>query len=728
MKQVLISGGQAWAAEVPTPQVSPGNVLVRVERSCISVGTELAGLRMSGLPLYQRALKQPENVKRVLTMLREQGLATTLGRVRGKLSAGSATGYSAAGRVVAVGREVATFALGDRVACAGAGIANHAEFIDVPVNLAVRIPEAMSMAHACTVTLGAIALQGVRRTAPTLGETIAVVGLGILGQLSAQMLLANGCRVVGVDVDAARIELARANGLHVGIDASSEDYVERIHLLTGGFGADAVIVTAASAGNDIINEALRAARKKGRVVLVGDVGLALNRADLYPKELDFLVSTSYGPGRYDPYYEEGGADYPLPYVRWTENRNMQAYLDLVANGKVKLDNLITESFEVDRTDAAYAALQRETGKPMMVLLEYPPRGDAARAKVELPAPRATPRDTALRVGLVGASSFAQGIHLPNMERLRDRFTLHAVMSRTGANARAVAQQHGARYCTTDLDELLSDNDIDLVMITTRHDQHGSAVLRALEAGKHVFVEKPLTLDPTDLDRIETFFRDRPGGPLLMVGYNRRFSPAIAHLRVALGGRSTPLIVNYRMNAGFIARESWVHGPEGGGRNLGEACHVYDLFSALVGDDVPERSVHAVAAQPANARWSRNDNFVATIAYADGSVCTLTYTAFGDRAHPKERMDIYADGRVFSLDDYKSAVVTGGRRVKPWSSSTPQKGQLEELVALSDALRTTGRWPIGLGALLRASRISFEVERQIGQQASPIHARTASAVD
>jgi predicted dehydrogenase/threonine dehydrogenase-like Zn-dependent dehydrogenase len=724
MKQVLVGGGKAWAAEVPAPQVSPGSVLVRVERSCISVGTELAGLRMSALPLYQRARRQPENVKRVLAMIQEQGLATTLERVRGKLSAGSATGYSAAGCVVAVGSDVEGFALGERVACAGAGIANHAEFIDVPVNLAVRVPEAVTMAHACTVTLGAIALQGVRRTAPTLGETVVVVGLGILGQLTVQMLAANGCRVVGVDVDAARIELARANGLHEGIDASSENYVARIGLLTAGFGADAVVVTAASASNDIINEAMRAARKKGRIVLVGDVGLALNRADLYPKELDFLVSTSYGPGRYDPHYEEGGNDYPLAYVRWTENRNMQAYIGLLAEGKVKLDNLISESFEVDRAGEAYAALQGEGTRPMMVLLDYPRRADPAQRKVALPSPRVAPRAGALRVGLVGASSFAQGMHLPNMQRLRDRFTLHAVMSRTGANARAVGQQHGARYCTSDLDELLADADIDLVMITTRHDQHGSAVLRALQAGKHVFVEKPLTLDATDLDRIESFYRERPDGPLLMVGYNRRFAPAVTYLRAALQRRSTPLIVNYRMNAGFIASDHWVHGPEGGGRNLGEACHVYDLFAALVGD-VPDRSVHAVAAQPANERWARNDNFVATISYSDGSACSLTYTALGDKSHPKERMDVYADGCVFTLDDYKSASVAGGRNLKPWSSSSPQKGQFEELVALSDALRGAAPWPIDLVSLLRTSRISFEVEQQINQQPES-HSRLASS--
>lgn len=715
MKQVLIRGGQAWTTDVPAPRVGAGNILVRVEKSCISVGTELAGLRMSGLPLYQRARKQPDNVKRVLAMIKEQGFSATLDRVRGKLAAGSATGYSAAGYVVATGSDVEGFAIGDRVACAGAGIANHAECIDVPVNLAVRVPRGVNLEEASTVTLGAIALQGVRRTAPTLGETIVVVGLGILGQLTAQMLRANGCRVIGVDIDAGRIALARVNGMPLGIDASVEDYVDRVNLLTAGFGADAVVVTAASASSEIINEAMRAARKKGRIVLVGDVGLAINRADIYPKELDFLVSTSYGPGRYDPHYEEGGADYPLPYVRWTENRNMQAYLDLVGGRQVVLGNLITESFDVDHADAAYASLERTGSRPLMVLLNYPQRAQQApEGRVALPPPKTKPHNGALRVGLIGASSFAQGMHLPNMQQLRDRFTLRAVMSRTGANARAVGQQHGASYCTTDVDELLADREIDLVMITTRHDQHGAVVLRALQAGKHVFVEKPLTLDPADLDRIEAFYAENPQGPLLMVGYNRRFSPAIAHLMPALAQRTTPVLVNYRMNAGFIARDSWVQGPEGGGRNLGEACHIYDLFSALV-SDVPERRVMAQAVQPTNVRWCRSDNFVATISYSDGSVCTLTYAAQGDKAHPKERMDVYADGRVLSIDDYKLASVSSSRG-KPWVSASSQKGQFEELVALSDALRSGGPWPIPLASLLRTSRISFDVERQLlGQQ-------------
>jgi len=706
MKQVLIRAGQAVVEQVPAPLAGTRNILVRVEYSCISVGTEMAGVRMSALPLYQRALKQPENVKRVLAMMREQGVVHTLQRVRGKLAAGTPTGYSAAGTVIAVGDEVEGFAVGDRVACAGAGIANHAEYIDVPVNLAVPVPQALGVDRASTVTLGAIALQGVRRTAPTLGETVVVIGLGILGQLCAQMLRANGCRVIGVDLDSRRIAQAVANGMDIGIDPGQENYVDRVHKLTGGFGADAVLITAASSSDTIISEAMQATRKKGRVVLVGDVGLNLNRGDFYQKELDFFISTSYGPGRYDPSYEEGGQDYPLPYVRWTENRNMQAYLALLANGRVSLDNLLVEPFDVDRATQAYASLNAEGERPLMVLLRYPAAADTApRRRVDLTAPQAAPG--AIRVALVGASSFAQGMHLPNMRRLGTDFTLHAVMSRTGANARAVGEQHGARYCTTSFEQVLADPEVDLVMVTSRHDLHGQAVLQALEAGKHVFVEKPLTLDPDDIGRIEDFYRRHAAGPVLMVGYNRRFSPAVQRCLAVLEGRTTPLIANYRMNAGFLPRDHWVHGPEGGGRNLGEACHIYDLFNALTGGARPVR-VDAHGASPSGPQWGRNDNFVAVVSYDDGSVCTLTYTALGDKSFPKERMDVFCDGKVLQLDDYKSLQIAGGLH-KPWTATAAQKGQFEELQALANTLRRGAPWPIPLDQLLDASRISFQVE-------------------
>lgn len=707
MKQVLVQGGSVIVQDVPAPQVGRKNILVRVIHSCISVGTEMSGVKLSGLPLYKRALKQPENVKRVFEMMRDQGVKRTMDRVFGKLSAGSPTGYSASGVVVEVGDDVDGFSPGDRVACAGAGIANHAELIDVPVNLAVKLPGNLTTDMASTVTLGAIAMQGVRRAQPTLGETFVVVGLGILGQLTCQFLQANGCKVIGVDLDPNRIRLAVENGMGVGIDPSQENYIERVHKLTDGFGADAVIITAASESNQIISDAMQTCRKKGRVVLVGDVGLDLQRADFYKKELDFLISSSYGPGRYDPDYEEGGQDYPLPFVRWTENRNMEAYLTLLESGKVSLANLYHPPYSIAQAKDAYDALKGGGDKPLLVLLEYPESASAVERKVLLRTAAAV--SGKVRVALAGAGSFAQGMHLPNMYKLRDLYQLHAVMSRTGANARAVAAQYEAKYATTDYAEVLADPDVDLVMIASRHNLHAQMALAALRAGKPVFVEKPLALNEADLAAIEQFYVENPNGPLLLAGFNRRFAPAIEQARQLLQSRTTPLIINYRMNAGFIPLDHWVHTEEGGGRNIGEACHIYDLFNAFTGARV--KNVHASAISPASKQWARNDNFVATISYDDGSVCTLTYTAMGDKAFPKERMDIFADGKVISMDDFKSLTVFGGKH-KGWSSQTVDKGQFKEIELLAASLLRGEPWPITLEEQLQATRISFAVEQQL----------------
>jgi predicted dehydrogenase/threonine dehydrogenase-like Zn-dependent dehydrogenase len=710
VKQVLLKGGRAVVAEVPAPGATAGNVLVRVESSCISIGTETAGMAAAAMPLYRRALKQPKNVLLALQMARNEGVVRTTKVIRGMLAAGQATGYSAAGRVVAVGDRVEGFAVGDRVACAGAGIANHAELIDVPVNLAVRVPDAVSTEDASTVTLGAIALQGVRRAAPTLGETFVVVGLGILGQLTVQLLKANGCRVVGIDPDDGRVKAAEGCGLDLGLVPEGEAWIERVTWLTDGFGADAAIVTAAGPGHEIISQAMRACRRKGRLVLVGDVGLNLRREDFYRKELDFLVSTSYGPGRYDPVYEEGGNDYPLPYVRWTENRNMAAYLDLVASGAVRLAPLARKSWPIDETTIAFEAIQAPD-RPLLAFLSYPEReGAAARAVAVGTAPGKGPGR--IQVALVGAGGFAQGMHLPNLDRLRDRFQLRWVVSRTGATARNVAERHEVPNAGTDIEAALADPAVDLVMIATRHHLHADLVLRALASGKHVFVEKPLALTEDELLRIEAFYAGgAQGKPVLMTGFNRRFSPGIGAVKAALAKRGTPLMIDYRMNAGFLPREHWVHGPEGGGRNLGEACHIYDLFLHLTGAEPV--AVSAVAVEGAGA-FHKHDNFSATVSFSDGSVATLLYTALGAKSHPKERMEVHADGMTVLLDDYREVSVTGGGG---WGSSTPEKGQLEELRALGDCLARGGEWPIPLAQQLQASRVALAVEQLLR---SPAH--------
>ena len=709
MKQVLIKAGSVVVEEIPEPIVSENSILVAVSYSCVSIGTEIAGVKMSGLPLYRRALKQPENVKRVLEMMRDQGVKRTMDRVRGKLSAGSPTGYSAAGIVIAVGDNVQGFSVGERVACAGAGIANHAEVINVPVNLAVKIPENVSDHDASTVTLGAIALQGVRRTNPTLGETVAVIGLGILGQITVQLLKANGCKVIGTDIDNEKVELGLKHGIDYGINPGSDDFVEKVLKHTDGLGADAVLITAASESNEIVSQAMQATRKKGRVVLVGDVGLNLKRGDFYSKELDFFISTSYGPGRYDPFYEEGGNDYPLAYVRWTENRNMEAYLDLISKGGMELTTIPYEKYDVNEATTAYDRLKGEGNKPLLVYLKYPKEDERTKVRTVNIGQNTQITTGIIRVGLVGASSFAQGVHLPNMVKLRDKYKLQAVMNRTGSTAVAVAKQYEAEYATTDFDEILNDPNVDLVMITTRHNLHGNMVLKALKAGKNVFVEKPLAVNQEELNAIENFYTNNDNAPVLMTGFNRRFSPAIQRAQAVIKDRTTPLIVNYRMNAGYIPLEHWVQTEEGAGRNIGEACHIYDIFNFLTGADVV--SVSAAAITPQSKYWAKNDNFVATVTYSDGSVCSLTYTAMGNKACSKEKMDIYSDGKVISMDDYKTLEVTGSKN-KNWNSKVMQKGQYEELQELSNTLLKNSAWPVSFDQQISATKVSFEVERQI----------------
>ncbi|HEX7242818.1 MAG TPA: bi-domain-containing oxidoreductase [Longimicrobiaceae bacterium] len=711
MKQVLIRQGRAMVEEVPAPVVEPGTVLVAVDHSCISVGTEMSGVRASGLPLWKRALQQPEKVARVVRMAASEGVARTRRAVEGQISTPAPTGYSAAGVVLEVGEGIDDLRPGDRVACAGAQFAHHAGVIRVPRNLVAPVPDGLDLAAASTVTLGAIALQGVRRATPTLGETFVVVGLGILGQLTAQLLRANGCRVVGTDLDRGRIAVAVSMGMDVGLHPDDGEETEQVARLTDGIGADGVIVTAAAPSDAILSTAFRMCRRKGRVVLVGDVGLKLDRADFYAKELDFLVSTSYGPGRYDRNYEERGLDYPVGYVRWTENRNLAEYLRLLADGRVSVAPLVSRVFPVQEAEAAYAALEGGDDRPLMVLLSYPREAEPVR-RVANPRARGGGAGK-VRVALVGAGAFAKGMHLPNLQALADRYHLRAVVSRTGHNAAAAAAQFGAEYATTELDEVLRDPEVDAVIVATRHNLHAPMVLRALEAGKHVLVEKPLALVEPELEEVEAFYEraEARGGPapVLLTGFNRRFSPFARRALEIVRERSNPMIVSYRMNAGHVPRDSWLHDEEGGGRNLGEACHVYDLFTFLTGSRVADVTARAIV--PRTGHYLASDNFVATLTFEDGSVATLTYTALGSREHPKEQMEVFVDGKVLVLDDYRRLTVAGAKAAGV-ETRAQDKGQKAELEAFARALREGGEWPIALWEQVQTTEIGFEVERHL----------------
>jgi predicted dehydrogenase/threonine dehydrogenase-like Zn-dependent dehydrogenase len=669
----------------------------------------------SGEPIYKRLLKRPEYIKKVFDLVKEKGFSNAKSLLQGKIGAAQQIGYSASGIVISTGINVTGISVGDRVACAGAGYANHAELIEVPVNLVVKLDPDMSLDIASTVTLGAIALQGVRRANPVLGEFVVVFGLGILGQLTVQLLKNAGCRVIGIDLDQKRIDLGTKSGMEAGINPVLQDVVERVNLYTNNLGADTVIITAAATADDIINQSMKICRKKGKVVLVGSVSLDFSREDFYRKEIDFLISTSYGPGRYDSLYEEDGQDYPYAYVRWTENRNMQEYLRLLNQGSIQLDALIDKSFSLTDAPEVYADLKSGLLKSMVIVLNYPVDSKDAKISrlVKLPVTNQG-NPGIIKVGIAGAGGFAQSTHLPNLKQLSSEFEIYSVLNRTGSNALGVAKQFKAKFATTDYAELLSDPAVNLVMICTRHNLHASMTLDALKSGKNVFVEKPLAMTSQEIDDIKDFYQSNSEAPVLMTGFNRRFSSTAGIIKKLTADTTTPLLINYKMNAGFIANDVWVQGIEGGGRNIGEACHIYDLFNYFTGSICISVSVDFIT--PIGSQWKSNDNFIATLKYSNGSVCSLSYTSMGVKTYPKESCEIFFDGQVIVLNDYKEITHYNSKRKKIYNCSG--KGHLEELSALADCLSKGGVWPITLEEQFSATEISFKVEQLLNTMSTP----------
>lgn len=708
---MLIAKGSAKVEEVPAPGITPGNVLVELEHSAISAGTELRGVAESGQPLWRRALRNPDKVKAVIRLASHEGISSARAKVTGKLESGQPTGYSAAGIVVGTGEGVTTVAVGDRVACAGAQCAHHAEVVSVPENLTVPVPVGVSSRDASAVTLGAIALQGVRRSTPTLGETFVVLGLGVIGQLTAQILRANGCRAIGIDADETRVAVALEAGLEMAVDPAVGLDVDAVLRLTDGVGADGVIITAAATTDDIVSAAFQMCRRKGRVVLVGDVGLGLRREDFYEKELDFLISSSYGPGRYDRTYEEDGLDYPIGYVRWTENRNMAEFLRLVATGGVVLDRLVDAEYPIDDAERAYASFESRRPRPLLVTLSYPDATGASQRRA-IPNPKAsTVRSGAIGIAVIGTGDFARAVHLPNIAADRDNLRLVAVVAKSGHVAESAARQFRAEYSTTDVDAVLADEDIRAVVIATRHDLHAPLALQALQAGKHVLVEKPLSIDRQGVDRIVDFFGQAgEGAPVILTGFNRRFSPYAAALQSWLTRRSGPIVLNYTVNADNLPLDHWVYGAEGGGRNIGEACHFYDFFSYLTSAGVVGTAVSA--AHSRNGHQGLGDNFIATVTFDDGSVASLTYTTLGSKSHPKERAEVFCDGAIAELSDFKSLEISGTAR-EAMTTRLPEKGHREEMTAFTNCIREGGEWPIPLWQQVQAMEIAFDIEDRMG---------------
>lgn len=711
MLQAIVKKGTVIGEEIPAPQISKGEVLIKVVNSCISAGTEMSGVQISGNSIIKRAMNQPQNISKVINIVKEQGINKAYGKVMAELEGGKPTGYSISGIVIGVGEGINNFRIGDHVAAGGAGIANHAEYVSVPENLIVKMPLDMDFKEASTVTLGAIAMQGVRRANLKLGEFCVIVGSGILGLISAQLLRESGIRFAAIDMDDSRLNLAKEFGAELTINPKNENQLEAINNWTGGYGADVVLFTAATSSSEPLSASFQMCRKKGKVILVGVAGMNINRSDMYSKELDFKISTSYGPGRYDRNYEEKGIDYPYAYVRWTENRNMTEYLRLVKSKQIVLEKMIHKSYPIGEVTQAFQSLNCDGEKPLFVILDYG-MPEPLEYNSYLTHDRKIiinhnfVKKDIVNVAIIGTGGFATGMHLPNIKKLNDKYSLHAVVDKTGSKAQNIAKQYDAKYSTTDVNDVLADQDIDLVLITTRHDTHADLVHKGLNSGKHVFVEKPLATNQDELNKIKDYFKDNlVGKPVLFVGFNRRFSKYALEIKTHTDMRINPLIINYRMNAGFIPFDHWVH--EHGGRIVGECCHIIDLMTFLTNSKIMSISYESL--NPANTKFSSQDNKSIVLKYNDGSICNIQYFAVGNKKFPKECMEIHWDGKTIVLDDYK--LLKGfGEKIKVIKSKSQEKGHLEELVRLYDTLRGFNKeWPIELWDIIQTTEVSFLIK-------------------
>ena len=715
MKTLLqnLRGGPVEVVDVPAPALQPGGILVRTHASAVSAGTERMVVDLAQSSLAGKARQRPDLVRQVVDKVKKDGLGATLRSVRSRLDDPMTLGYSSAGEVLAVGAEVTRFQVGDRVACAGGGYAIHAEIVYVPQNLAVKLPDNVEYAEAAFTTLGAVALQGIRLAAPQISESVAVIGLGLLGQLSIQLLNAAGCLTFGLDLDPSRVELALKDGAqYASSDASA--FAEIIESQTQGLGVDAVLITAGTRSNQPVELAAEIARVQGRVVAVGAVGMDLPRRPYFDKELTFQVSRSYGPGRYDPEYEEKGRDYPAGYVRWTENRNMQAFVDQLNAGRLNLNSLISHRYPIHEAPKAYDLIRSDGQDPFLgILLTYP---DAARATGDRQETQQTkvPTTGELGVGLIGGGLFAKSTLLPAARQVK-ALNVVAVATATGPSARHLADKFGIGNATTEIHDLLSDANIHALMIATRHHLHAAQVTAGLQAGKHIFCEKPLCLSPQELKGIlealaqaRVDFPERP--PSLMVGFNRRFAPLTTQI-LDLLPESVPRIMHYRVNAGFVPKAHWTHDPEqGGGRLIGEGCHFIDLLMHLAA--CPITAIRAQAL-PDQGRYHQ-DNLQISLNFEDGSLGTIHYLANADSSLPKEQLEIHCAGRSLRLDNFRRLVVSeNGRNRTIKGRGGLDKGHKGELFAWADALANTGQAPISLDEILSTTRATFAAQASLG---------------
>jgi predicted dehydrogenase/NADPH:quinone reductase-like Zn-dependent oxidoreductase len=717
MKQVFQDARSAeiTVAEVPAPKLLAGCVLVRTAASLVSAGTERASSEFAGKNLLQKARMRPDLVREVLSKISRDGLMMAVSAVRSRLDQPGALGYSSAGTVVAVGEGVSGINPGDRVACAGAGHAVHAEFACVPRLLFARISSAsVSFDEAAFTTVGSVALHGIRTADVKLGDVVAVIGLGLLGQLTVQILKAAGCCVLGMDISSDRADLALRMGADA-VTASPSAFRDLCLQHSAGEGADSVIIAAQTASNDPVNLAGFVARNRAVVVAVGTVAMDIPRRTFYDKELDFRISRSYGPGRYDVAYEQKGIDYPIGYVRWTETRNMEAFLKLVADRKLDLPSLITHRFPIARAHSAYDLITGKTQEAFLgVLLSYPDDAQDTQLIDIASSDSSVGSQKSIRVGLLGAGSFAVSTMLPALKRVHG-VEMVIASAANGSHARHAADKFGFRSCTTDEQEILNNPSVNTVLIATRHHLHAKQVVAALRCGKHVFCEKPLCLNEAELREIVAAHQDPVfARHLLMVGFNRRFAPLAMRMKNFVQQAGEPLALHYRVNAGFLPTDHWLNDPlQGGGRILGELCHFVDFLCFLADASPLEVETRSLS----NAGKYSNDNVVCSLRFADGSQGTISYLANGDKSYSKERIEVFGGGSVAMLEDFRrlELIRDGNKRVLR-SRLRQDKGHRGEFEAFVAAIQTGSESPIPLPEIVSTMLTTFALEqsRCLGQ--------------
>ena len=703
MKQLTqkLKSGAIMIQTLPMPVVSAGMVLVRNHYSVISAGTEISTIKAARKSLIGKARERPEQARQVVDSLKKQGPVRTYRNVMKKLEAYSPLGYSCAGKIIDVGAGVTQFAVGDKVACAGAGYANHAEVVCVPVNLCVKLQQDTNLQKASYNTLGAIALQGIRQADLRLGENCAVIGIGLIGHLTCLMLRASGVHTYGIDIDPVAVELARKYCADRAWVRSDAGITEQIKNLTGGLGVDAVIITAGTSSLDPINLAGEIVRKKGLIVVVGVVPTAFNRDPYYKKELELRMSCSYGPGRYDLNYEEKGIDYPAAYVRWSENRNMQAFQELVHSGRIDLDYLTTHKFPLDQAPKVYDMILERAEPFLGVVIEYDTDKPLERQPVVVNASSSVGM---VGIAFIGAGSYAQGSLLPNIPRKSAKVVCKGIMTHSGTTSKRVAERYGFEFCTSNLADILGNVDINTVFIVTRHDSHAEYVLKTLKAGKHVFVEKPLCLNVEELRKIENVYYAGHEGKhfQLMIGFNRRFAPHAVALKQQIN--EGPVAMIYRVNAGAIPKDTWIQDPKiGGGRVIGEVCHFIDFLTFICGA-LPVRVYASALPDPHHL----NDTVTINLDFANGSVGTVCYFANGSEKLPKEYVEVYQSGLTGIIRDFKEVEIFGKSKWKRKKFLSQDKGQGCMLSTFIDRVSNGGAPLIKPDEIFAVTKATFGV--------------------